>query len=125
MHELSIADNLVQIACEYAVREQAKGICAITVKIGALTCVQESALRLCFESVVEGTLLEGAELKIIEVPVVIFCSQCNREVTLPGIQQFCCSVCGTPGGQVRHGNELDLESIEVIDEPSTACEPGC
>jgi hydrogenase nickel incorporation protein HypA/HybF len=56
------------------------------------------------------------------VPVVIWCAVCGREVTLPGIQKFACPECGTPSGDIRAGRELDLESIELIDEPAEVTE---
>ncbi len=116
MHELSIANSLVENAAEHAAQAGAARVTAITLRIGALSCVHESALRFSFELVTKDTLLEGADLKIVEVPVAIFCEECQREVTLPGIQRFRCPVCDTPGADIRQGRELDLESIEVVEQ---------
>ena len=117
MHELSIAENLVQVASDHAAREGVAKVCAVTIKLGALTCVRPGALTFCFQAVTEGTLLQDARLRIIEVPVSIFCQRCDREVVLSGIQQFRCTECGTPSADIRQGNELEIETIEVIDEP--------
>ncbi len=113
MHELSIANRLVEIASELAENEGVSTIASITLRIGALSCVHRKALEFSFELVTKDTPLEGAMLKIIDVPVTIFCAECEREVELPGIQRFRCPVCDTPSSDIRQGQELDIESIEV------------
>jgi hydrogenase nickel incorporation protein HypA/HybF len=86
--------------------------------------VHEDALRFSFSLVREGTPLADAELRIVTVPVAIWCAACGREVTLPGIQKFACPECGTPSGDIRAGRELDLESIELIDDAAAGSEAG-
>jgi hydrogenase nickel incorporation protein HypA/HybF len=117
MHELSIANSLVELATEHAAAAGADKIASITLRIGALSCVHKSALEFSFELVTKDTLLEGAELNIIDVPVTIFCEPCGREVQLPGIQSFRCPQCNTPSADIRQGKELDLEAIEIVDKP--------
>jgi hydrogenase nickel incorporation protein HypA/HybF len=113
MHELSIASSIVEAAAEHC-REAGGGrVAAVTLRIGRLSCVHEDALRFSFDLVREGTLLEAAELRIIDVPVRIWCPTCAAEVELPGIQRFACPACGTRSGDIRAGRELDLETIEV------------
>ena len=116
MHELSIANSIVEIATEYATSNRAIKVRSITVRLGALSCVHKSALQFSFELITKETLLQSAELKFIEVPVSVFCQPCNREVELPGIQQFRCPLCDTPSGDVRRGKELDIESIEITQQ---------
>lgn len=116
MHELSIANSLVEIASEHAADAGADKIKTITLRIGALSCVHEDALRFSFELITKDTMLDGAQLEIIPVPVTIFCSECHKESELPGIQSFRCPVCDTPTADIRKGRELDIDSIEVIEE---------
>jgi len=115
MHELSIASRLVEIAGDRC-REANARAKVVTLRVGALSCVHEDALRFSFELVREGTPLADAELRIVSVPVTIWCGACGREVELPGIQRFACPACGTPSGDIRAGRELDLESIELADD---------
>jgi hydrogenase nickel incorporation protein HypA/HybF len=115
MHELSIANSLVEIASEHARAAGASRLTALTVRIGTLSCVHRSALEFSFQLVTEGTLLEGAELKIVEVPATIYCQVCEEEVMLSGIQRFRCPRCDTPSADIRQGRELDLESIECVE----------
>ena len=115
MHELSIATNIVEIASQH-VREAGGGhVAAVTLRIGRLSCVHEDALRYSFELVREGTPLAGAELRIVAVPVSVWCPRCEAAFELPGIQRLACPVCATVSGDIRAGRELDLESIDVLD----------
>jgi hydrogenase nickel incorporation protein HypA/HybF len=114
MHELSIASRIVEIAGDRC-REEGATAKVITLRVGALSCVHEDALRFSFEIIREGTPLADADLRIVIVPVTIWCRACGRESTLPGIQKFACPECGTPSGEIRAGRELDLESIELTD----------
>ena len=119
MHELSIANSLVEIATQHARDAGADRIDAVTLRIGALSCVHKSALEFSFELVTQDTMLAGAKLKIIDVPVSIYCPKCEIEVCLPGIQSFRCPTCDTPSADIRQGKELDIESIEITEPTAT------
>ncbi|MGI9178109.1 MAG: hydrogenase maturation nickel metallochaperone HypA [Pirellulales bacterium] len=128
MHELSIGNRIVELASDCVREAGGARATAVTVRIGALTCVHEDALRFCYELVRESTPLAAAELRIIRVPVTIWCGACGRAVELPGIQKLACPTCGTPSGDIRAGCELDLESIELepieLDEPDDLVKPA-
>ncbi len=111
MHELSVAQRLLEIACEHLAPEDSGRVERVRVAIGTLTCIHEASLRFAFEAVIVGTQLAGAQLEIRTIPVEIFCVPCNACYPLPGIQSFRCPVCDAPSSDLRHGNELDLESL--------------
>lgn len=116
MHELSIASRLVELVAEHVDAAGGARAAVITLRLGDLACVHEDALRFSFELVREGTPAAGAELRLIRVPVTIWCGPCGREMALPGIQTFACPACGALSGDIRAGRELDLESIELAQE---------
>ena len=104
MHELSIANSLVEIATEQIDAAPDKEIDTFT-----------AALEFSFELVTKDTILEGAILNIEAVPVTIYCTQCEKEVELPSIQKFRCPECDMPSADIRQGKELEVVSIEVIE----------
>ncbi len=113
MHELSIAHNIVSIAAAAAADAGAEEISAVHLRIGALAGVVADALRFSFAIAAEGTPLANAELIIEEVPVVVFCPNCQAEVTLPDPRRFRCPHCDRPCGQLIHGRELELVALET------------
>ena len=121
MHELSIVSRIVQIVTDAARTANARKVTAVTLKIGELACVHEKPLRWAFEVATSGTLLEGAELKIIAVPLAIYCDACRLTVELPSLQSLACPRCGTLSGQIRSGDEMDIDTITIIDSLEEAC----
>jgi hydrogenase nickel incorporation protein HypA/HybF len=115
MHELSIAQSLMELALQEMQDDGADRVTALTVRIGELSCIHVDALRFCFEHVVRDTPLSGALLKIVKLPVAVYCSQCQQVSELPSIQNLQCPICNSPSGDIRQGRELDLQSIEVVD----------
>ena len=120
MHELSIAARVVEQAAERCRATGGLRVTAVTLCIGRLSCVGTDALRFAFEHLCADTPLDGAILRIVEVPARIWCRTCAAEVELPGIQSLACPACGTPGGDLRAGRELDLESIEILEAEAAA-----
>lgn len=116
MHELSIASAIVEQVAGLGPEVAGRRIAAVTLRVGRLASVHEDALRFSFDVVRRGTPLDRADLRIVDVPVRIWCPTCAAEVALPGIQPFACPACGTRSGDIRAGRELDLESIEFAAE---------
>jgi hydrogenase nickel incorporation protein HypA/HybF len=117
MHELSVAQGLVEVACEaLAGCEPAPArVGSLRVRIGALAGVVPDALEFCYGLSVEGTPLFGSRLVIERQPVVVFCPRCLENRTLEDDFRFRCPVCDTPTPELMHGRELELISMELID----------
>src|SRR6478736_2154828 len=118
MHELSIAHGLVEAACEALSRcEPAPaGVRSVLIRIGALSGVVPSALEFCYELTVDGTPLAGSRLVVDEQPVVVFCPCCLENRTLEDPSQFRCPICQSSTPELVHGRELELVSMELIDD---------
>ncbi|MDI3328068.1 MAG: hydrogenase maturation nickel metallochaperone HypA [Alicyclobacillaceae bacterium] len=112
MHELSIAHSLVELAAEEAERLGLRRVRALYLKLGVLSGVVKEALQFSFDIVTEGTSLEGADLVIEDVPVVVYCPRCQEARTLPEPMPMRCPVCGTRTADVRQGREMELYALE-------------
>jgi hydrogenase nickel incorporation protein HypA/HybF len=112
MHELSIAMSIVELAEEEALRRGAK-INAVHLKLGALAGVVKSALQSSYEMACENTSLQGSQLIVEEVPVVVYCPSCRADRPLSSIQFFSCAECGAPTSQIVQGKELEVVALEI------------
>jgi hydrogenase nickel incorporation protein HypA/HybF len=65
MHELSITQSIVAICAEQA---GAARVTRVTLEIGDLAAIVPDALRFCFELCAQDTVLQGAQLEIVDVP---------------------------------------------------------
>jgi hydrogenase nickel incorporation protein HypA/HybF len=113
MHELSIADAIVAIAEQHAAGRK---VTKVEVKIGHLRQVVPRALEFAFELVAEGTVVEGAELEIEDVPACVACRRCAAEGRVTEFP-FMCPSCGSADVEVLSGDELLVDSLELMDEP--------
>ncbi len=89
MHELSIADAIVRIACAHAGERRIE---TVEVKVGHLRQVVPDSLAFAFTLVAEGTVAEGAELVMEEVPAAGVCRACGVESELPGFPLACAAL---------------------------------
>jgi hydrogenase nickel incorporation protein HypA/HybF len=111
MHELSIAIRVIDLAESHLRAAGGGRVTAVRLRVGRLAGVVPEALRAALLMAAQGTPLEAAAVEITEVPVRIWCPACGREVDLPGLVPLACPVCGSPSGDVRAGDELELESL--------------
>jgi hydrogenase nickel incorporation protein HypA/HybF len=112
MHELSIAEAIVAIADNHAAGRR---VLAVDVKVGALRQVVPAALEFAFELTVQGSALEGAQLRMESIPAVGRCSDCGHISELDSFP-FACAECGSVDLELIGGEELLVESIDIDDE---------
>jgi hydrogenase nickel incorporation protein HypA/HybF len=113
MHEMTIACELIDQICDHAERAGAAQVSVINLRMGMLAGIA-SSLRFCFPSAAKGTLCEGAELNIEEVPLTVHCSRCASTKTPAALYTFRCPDCGEPTPDVLTGRELKLVSLGFV-----------
>jgi len=112
MHELSLVENVLDLALERAQQHGAGRIETITLRVGSLAGVDPDALQFAFEVVKAGSIADGAQLVIEAVPAECFCAEC--ETTFAAADGCCeCPACGTISRDLRQGRELQLLSLEL------------
>ena len=115
MHEMGVAQQLVQIALDSIPGDiENPKVEKVNLKIGRLAAVVESSLTFCFEIITKDTALEEAVLNIDFVPVTVHCKSCDRirEVEDP---MFQCPFCENGEIELLTGREIDIISIELAD----------
>jgi len=116
MHELSIAMSIVEMAQEEASKRGALQVTAVHLKLGALSGVVKDALLSAYEMACEDTPLQGFPLVIEEVPIMVFCPECQARRAVSAVQLFCCAECGTPASEIVQGKELEVVALEILQE---------
>ena len=115
MHELSIAMSIVEVAEEEAERQGGLRVDAVHLRLGPLSGVLKESLLSCYGLACENTPLEGSRLVIEEVPVVVYCPNCDQHRHVPSVQWFYCPECKTPTPDVVQGKELEVVALEMQD----------
>jgi hydrogenase nickel incorporation protein HypA/HybF len=108
MHELSIAESLIDCVCEGAGDAR---VLRVVVEIGKLSAVVPEAVRACFDLCARGTSVEGAALEIDEIEGCARCRACGAEVAVADLFGVC--PCGSHELAVVRGEELRLREVEL------------
>jgi len=112
MHEVGIAQNILDIAVENALSNKAEIINKIHVKIGRLAAVENDALLFAFDAIKEDTMAENALLEIEDIPIKGRCTECGHE-DIYDEMFFSCRKCGSYKVELLTGEELNITEIEV------------
>jgi hydrogenase nickel incorporation protein HypA/HybF len=115
MHELSIAQNIVEIVQQHVPNHGEAKIKTVKLRIGELAGVIPDSLEFCFGAITAETSMQDVILEIERVPFVLECKKCGKVATNEtGI--FLCMVCGSDDTKMISGNELLVTEIELFDE---------
>ena len=112
MHELSIANGLLEAAAAEARRHEATRILRLDCRIGCLRQVDQGLLTEAFELARTNTLADTAELAVTYVGMHLASRPCGYEADLDG-WQFECPQCGSTEINLTGGDELELTSLQL------------
>lgn len=108
MHELGLAQNIVEMVAEHA---EGRRISRIILDIGVFAGVSIDAMRFCFDLATEGTALEGARLEINEIEGRARCQDCGRSFVQESVYMPC--PCGAHAFLRVSGEEFRVKSYEL------------
>jgi len=112
MHEMSLAEGVVQILQDNAVSQGYDRVKKVWLEIGRLSNVEVESMRFCFDAVTRNTVAEGAELEIIQTPGQGWCLACSQGVEINSMYD-CCPNCEDVQVQVTGGTEMRVKELEV------------
>ena len=112
MHELSLAEALIDQLTDVVRREGASKITNIQLEIGEMSGVEREPFEFAFPIAADGSPAENAALDIQEVPVRITCGDCGKD-SHPEYPMIVCTKCGSMAVEVTDGKEFKVKSVEV------------
>ncbi|WP_273225113.1 hydrogenase maturation nickel metallochaperone HypA [Geosporobacter ferrireducens] len=111
VHEVSITADLFEIIKENILLHNLSKISRVVLKIGEMTCLEESALRFSFEAFSKDTAVEGAALSIDRVKATARCDQCKNIYEISYFNKIC-PLCSSFSNDVITGYELYIDTLE-------------
>jgi hydrogenase nickel incorporation protein HypA/HybF len=118
MHEMGMCEDVL-----HAIERRARGrtVAAVGIRTGAMLRVVPDAFRQSFELVAAGTVADGAEVELTDVPAGGRCGTCGA--TFEAVEAFpACPECGGVDVVVTDGDELTLEWLRYVEVPTSAGE---
>lgn len=110
MHELSIAQSIVQLAEQEAQKYHALQITEIELEIGVFSSIEIQALMFALEFAVKDSLLEKADIIYLPIEGKGECRECESDFLLKSLFSPCPN-CGSYNIQIVNGKELRIKSI--------------
>lgn len=113
MHELAIAESIVQAVNTHATARQAEQVTSVRVRIGEANAVVSESLIFCFELLASSVpLLANATLQVEIIPHRARCRRCEREFA---VDHFVvqCPQCETWDADVISGTEFLIQDMEI------------
>ncbi len=112
MHELSIAQALIDAATKEAANVGATRVTKLACRVGCLRQVDATLLTDAFELARAGSIAADAELVVTSVGMHLDCASCSHAVDLD-TWRFECPRCQARDIKLSGGDELELTSLEL------------
>jgi len=116
MHELSIAQNIIEIVQQYVPGAAMADVRSVRVRVGRLSGVVADSLEFSFSAIVAGTALGSARLNIEHVPAICRCEGCKGEFEATEFV-FVCPGCGSVNTRLISGSDLQVVDIDLEEAP--------
>ena len=112
MHELSVTENILNIALTHAEKSSASRVTDIFLVIGQLSSIVDDSVQFYWDFVSENTICSGAKLHFQRKPARFLCSSCNNEFQIKD-ELTSCPSCGGMQITITSGEEFYVDSIEI------------
>lgn len=115
MHEYTIVASLIDLCEKEAKKHHAKAIKHLVISVGRLSGIEIHFLKQCFETFKEETICHDATLTVELCEVVLLCAKCHEQSAVSE-NHFICPKCHSEDVTMIGGQELHVNSIEIIEE---------
>jgi len=115
MHELSIANSILNIVLDEIKNKDLPEVKAIGLKIGSLSGILPDSLQFGFDAIKLDTPLHNTKLEIEEIQISGTCIDCSKLFKVNDLV-FECPYCNSASIKMEEGQELDITYLEVDEE---------
>ena len=112
MHEISLAEEILRIVESSSICKRFLKVKSLTLAVGDLAGVEPVALEFALTHIAEGTLLEGAVIRLNQISGSGYCAPCDVRVRIDYIQSPC-PHCGHQPLTIIKGTELQIQDLIV------------
>ena len=111
MHELYLAESILNIVHDYAAKQHFSKVNSISLSFGRLSCIESKSLQFAFEVQAKDTPAEKASLDFKILPAVIHCFSCEKDLEVETYSAICPN-CGGEEVLLTGGTE-ELQILEM------------
>jgi hydrogenase nickel incorporation protein HypA/HybF len=127
VHELSLADSIINTAIDVATQHQATEIKKITVDIGSFALVIKEQLHFCLNILADKTIASQAAFELLEQPGELKCEECGFRGKIDmsedndasfGMNLFSCPKCKSLSTTILSGRDVIVRSVDLAFDPT-------
>ncbi|MDF2586904.1 MAG: hydrogenase nickel incorporation protein HypA [Anaerocolumna sp.] len=111
MHEIGVLIEVVKSVERFAKENDVEKVESLVLQIGELSSMIPKYMKTLYPGAVEGTILEGSELKIELLPANGLCKDCNKVYHIVSSKGICPS-CSSKNMELLSGKEFYIKEIE-------------
>ncbi len=111
MHELGIAQNILDILISEAAKRNAK-VKAVKLTVGRMSGIVPESLEFILQCISKGTVAEGVAVAQTVIDPILLCNSCDEQFTVEDLDFFC-PKCGSGDCQMKEGRDLIVETITL------------
>ena len=110
MHEIGVLFEIVKSVEKFAETNDVEKIEVLVLQIGELSSMIPKYMKTLYPAAVEGTILEGSELKIEILPANGLCRDCKKVFNIL-VHKGICPFCETKNWEMLSGKEFLIKEI--------------
>ncbi len=125
MHELSMAQGIINAVLDTAKENNATEVNEVTIEVGRLAMINPEQLQFILGVLIENTIMEDAEINFEEIPVEMKCFDCDfhGNAVLDDSDHYAplvkCPKCDSLKIDILNGKDIIVKNI-VIEKPDDA-----
>jgi hydrogenase nickel incorporation protein HypA/HybF len=116
MHELPVTESILKVSLNHAQKNHAQKIAAIHLEVGEMSDLEDEWMQRYFDYLSKGSIAEGAQLKIVRIPVVMECQDCMEsfQIDIKKEKEIVCPGCKGKNNKLISGRGYFIKSLEVV-----------
>jgi hydrogenase nickel incorporation protein HypA/HybF len=116
MHELPILRDIVAVSVGFAERAGHREVKAVDLVVGELRDLDPAWMQRYFAFAAAGSLAESATLRVTRSRALLRCRDCDGSIPIDRVapSRPTCAQCASMNLELITGNELRIESIDVV-----------
>jgi hydrogenase nickel incorporation protein HypA/HybF len=112
MHELSITEELLDLALKHAKAASGARITGVHLALGERSSMTRESVSFYWDLISAGTPAEGSTLTFKRVPAVLTCDACGHTGARADDDRRC-PACGSANVRLKAGDALVLEALDL------------
>ena len=113
MHELYLAESIINIVKDYASHDGFQKVNSISLSYGRLSCIEPKSLQFGFDVQAKGTPAQGAALEFQVLPAIVHCFSCEKDLEVEAHTGTCPSCGGYEVVLIAGTEELQILELDV------------